>query len=78
MQTMPAMLDLLANVGRPSTDSRENSVVAGVRRALELLCQLSPRQIEVTHNRLDILHTVLKTCHENFVPAPQLVVTALE
>ena len=60
MQTMPAMLDLLANVGRPSTDSRENSVVAGVRRALELLCNLSPREIEVTHNRLDILHTVLK------------------
>ena len=54
------MLDLLANVGRPSTDSRENSVVAGVRRALELLCNLSPREIEVTHNRLDILHTVLK------------------
>jgi len=47
-QIMPSMLELLANVGRPSTDSRENSVVAGVRRALELLCQLSPKQREVT------------------------------
>ena len=45
------MLDLLANVGLPSTDSRENSVVAGVRRALELLCLLNPRQMEVTYNR---------------------------
>ena len=33
---------------RPSTDSRDNSVVAGVRRALELLCHLSPKQMAVT------------------------------
>ena len=58
-QTMPAMLDLLANVGRPSTDSRENGVVAGVRRALELLCQLSPRQMEVTGNPRSL--RILKT-----------------
>ena len=53
------MLDLLANVGLPSTDSRENSVVAGVRRALELLCQLSPRQMEVTGNPRSL--RILKT-----------------
>ena len=47
-QNMVTMWDLLAGVGRPSTDTRDNSVVAGVRRALELLSQLSPRQMAVT------------------------------
>ena len=45
---------------RPSTDSRDNSVVAGVRRALELLCQLSPKQAEVTGEKIKVATLVIK------------------
>jgi len=47
-QTMPSVMDVLATVRRPSTETRDSGVVAGVRQALELLTQLSPKQISVT------------------------------
>ena len=51
-QNMSSMLDVVAGVGSPSCDTRDSGVVAGVRRGMELLCQLSPRQLGVSDGQL--------------------------
>ena len=55
-QNMSSMLDVVAGVGSPSCDTRDSGVVAGVRRGMELLCQLSPRQLGVSDGGLGLVN----------------------
>ena len=62
-QNMNSVMEVLATVGRPSADSRDSGIVAGIGRGLELLCEPSPRQAELTsevvnRGRLVVLTTL--------------------
>jgi len=62
-QNMSSVMEVLATVGRPSADSRDSGIVAGIGRGLELLCEPSPRQAELTsevvnRGRLVVLTTL--------------------
>ena len=76
-QNMSSMLETLASVGRPSTESRDSEVVPGVRRAMQLLTQLSPRQTSVTGDIINKGRIVVVTALESDTRYKQLI-TAVE
>ena len=44
---MNSVMGGLATVGRPTGDGRDSSILEGVERSMELLCEPSPRQLKV-------------------------------
>ena len=44
---MNSVMGGLATVGRPTGDGRDSSILEGAGRAMELLCEPSPRQLKV-------------------------------
>lgn len=46
-QNMNSVMEGLATVGRPTGDGRDSSILEGIGRAMELLCEPSPRQLKV-------------------------------